>query len=242
MKKHLLLIFSLLTICALQAQESFELLRDSDSLIVDVETLGDYPDIKIDGTISNITNGRQSYSWKREIIFLTDQLATAVCDPNACYEPQIGEAPNPAALMPSDTGQWQMHFYPYFYEETPIPYGKPLPGYVDFRITVFNFINPDDSLTMDYHFAAMDMTSSREEVIISPYKVYPNPAVDLVKITPAQNINRVELFALNGQQIKTYDRIFSTGNIDMTGLESGMYVLKVYNREDQVSFMKIMKQ
>lgn len=242
MKKIILFSLFLFSVTISQSQVSFNIEVEEDTIIQFLADQVDYTDIKAAGYFKNTSTSRQSFEWKREITFISPLIASAVCDPKACYEPPANEPPVPFLLEADSTGSWDMHLYSYDYYETPFPLGKPVAGYVDLRITAYNFSNPNDSLKLDYHLEVKDATSSREEIEVSPFRAFPNPASNYLNIAPAQNIQQVELFSVNGQQLATFDNIRSTGNIDLSGFQSGMYVIKIYNRNNKVSFMKIMKQ
>ena len=242
MKKIILFSLFLLSVSITHGQISFSIEVAEDSIVKDLADQMDYTDIKAAGFFKNTSTGRNSYVWKREITFISPLIASAVCDPKACYEPPANEPPVPFLLEPDSTGSWDMHLYAYDYYETPFPLGKPLAGYVDLRITAYNFSNPNDSLKLDYHLEVKDATSSREEIEVSPFRAFPNPTSNYLNVAPAQSVKQIELFSLNGQQLATFDIIRSTGNINLSGFQSGMYVLKIHNRNNKVSFMKIMKE
>ena len=59
------------------------------------------------------------------------------------------------------------------------------------------------------------------------YKVYPNPASNLVRVTSNTMIDRVELYNMQGQKLISRQPNQSGTNLDVHTLPSGIYILKV---------------
>lgn len=70
-------------------------------------------------------------------------------------------------------------------------------------------------------------------------KIYPNPTKNIFTINLSNNrFNKVEVFSINGQLINTYQK----KEIDITNFKTGLYILKVFTKENTVLFSKIIKQ
>ncbi len=72
---------------------------------------------------------------------------------------------------------------------------------------------------------------------LSRINVYPNPARDFITIESFQKIDKVEIFAVSGNKLST----FNTQKIDVSNLEKGIYILKIYLSE-KVYTSKFLKQ
>lgn len=59
-------------------------------------------------------------------------------------------------------------------------------------------------------------------------QVAPVPAVDYVNITSSKNINRVEIYSLGGGLVKNQVVSGNEVTVNVSGLNSGMYIAKVY--------------
>ncbi len=71
--------------------------------------------------------------------------------------------------------------------------------------------------------------------------IYPNPTRDIIHIK-ANNIdfNTIKIFNLQGQIIKTFNKL-DTKSLDVSGLASGMYVVRLAS-DDGIIIRKIVKQ
>ena len=69
--------------------------------------------------------------------------------------------------------------------------------------------------------------------------IYPNPVSDKLFISTKEEIQKVEIFTLTGQKIYHSERNIS--NLDVSQLDSGNYLLKLFTREGIVSKLIIKK-
>ena len=77
------------------------------------------------------------------------------------------------------------------------------------------------------------------EDITDETTVYPNPATDVIKINTPENIQRVEIFNLQGQLVKV-----ETGevtSVSVKDLANGLYTLKL-TTDNGTSMHKIIKK
>lgn len=70
--------------------------------------------------------------------------------------------------------------------------------------------------------------------------VFPNPSKNKFEILINDNIQKVEIFNLIGQKIKTI--ISNFNDIDATDLEKGTYLLKIYVDNKKIKYSKIIKE
>ena len=75
---------------------------------------------------------------------------------------------------------------------------------------------------------------------IEQIKVYPNPTTDILNIKTSLEINRIEIYDLLGKNIKSYTKV-SNSAIDISQLETGLYLVKVYSKDKSKTF-KITKR
>ena len=73
------------------------------------------------------------------------------------------------------------------------------------------------------------------------FTAYPNPVQDVLKLSYNQNITNVAVYNLLGQQVLTTNVNATKGQIDMSNLATGTYLVKV-NTENAVKTIKVIKQ
>lgn len=76
---------------------------------------------------------------------------------------------------------------------------------------------------------------------ISPtdYKITPNPSKEYISITNENSIQKLEIYNLKGQKVKTI--IGTKEKYDISNLLAGMYILKIFYYENTVSTSKFIK-
>ncbi|WP_298778472.1 T9SS type A sorting domain-containing protein [uncultured Polaribacter sp.] len=84
-----------------------------------------------------------------------------------------------------------------------------------------------------------DPTASVDEVFSSKFSVYPNPASEFVTISSELEVNKVEIFNLLGKRVIS-KTILSTGNLDISSLSKGVYLMKLTSG-DSVASKKLIK-
>jgi hypothetical protein len=71
--------------------------------------------------------------------------------------------------------------------------------------------------------------------------IYPNPVIDVLNIAALTNLSRVDIYLINGTKIYSNE----TGNlrqINVSGLESGVYLLKTFNETGESSTSLFIKK
>jgi len=79
-------------------------------------------------------------------------------------------------------------------------------------------------------FNEIQCTSSSNESLIpsSKYYPYPNPVSNLISINHIYNHCQLSILDLNGIIVKNIDHYIPNEKIDLTGLNSGMYIIKMF--------------
>ncbi len=70
-------------------------------------------------------------------------------------------------------------------------------------------------------------------------KVYPNPVSDVLNISSVGTINRIEMFSILGENV--LQQMSNTKQINVKGLRSGVYVLKVFNNDRSTTKRVVIK-
>ncbi len=118
------------------------------------------------------------------------------------------------------------------------------PNATSFNISVLDNSNNQANrfavggITIAYTFTPITLgvndfgTASKSGLIVSP-----NPAVDTVALN--MTVKSAEIVAMTGRTVQTFNG--ETASLDVSGLVSGMYILKAINLEGQVFTAKIIK-
>jgi hypothetical protein len=89
-------------------------------------------------------------------------------------------------------------------------------------------VNSDNSLAINWVASSSEVLSTNDfdnrEV---NFIVYPNPAEEKLMINSEQTIQKIAIFNLLGQQIKTFEVNFNSGEINISELSKGIYFLNL---------------
>lgn len=89
-------------------------------------------------------------------------------------------------------------------------------------------VNSDNSLASNWIASSSDVLSTDGfDYRQVDFNIYPNPAEEKLYINSEQTIQKIALFNLLGQQIKTFQVNFKSGEINISELKSGAYVLNM---------------
>ena len=81
------------------------------------------------------------------------------------------------------------------------------------------------SMVIDYVRVYQNTTASTEDVFENKFSVYPNPSSDVLNIRTNEPIDKVELYNTIGQLIVAK----KTTNINISSINIGVYILKIYS-------------
>ena len=81
------------------------------------------------------------------------------------------------------------------------------------------------SMVIDYVRVYQNTTASTEDVFANKFSVYPNPSSDVLNIRTNEPIDKVELYNTIGQLIVAK----KTTNINVSSINIGVYILKIYS-------------
>ena len=86
-----------------------------------------------------------------------------------------------------------------------------------------------------------NQTLSSSEFESNAFKVHPNPVKNMLNLSYTQNITSVEVLNMLGQQVATKSVNATQGQVDMSNLATGTYVVKV-RTDNQVKTIKVIKE
>jgi hypothetical protein len=88
---------------------------------------------------------------------------------------------------------------------------------------------------------AFDVTLSNTDFDTNSFIAYPNPVKDVLNVSFEQNISDVTVYNLLGQQVAFKKMNADKGQIDLSNLAAGTYLVRV-NTENAVKTIKVIKQ
>ncbi|MDR0801260.1 T9SS type A sorting domain-containing protein [Fluviicola sp.] len=80
-----------------------------------------------------------------------------------------------------------------------------------------------------------------EENQLINLSLFPNPSANLIHISSDEVISKVELYKLSGELMLDQSVNDTSSEINISDLNSGMYLMKVYGKDGSVSVQRIMK-
>lgn len=78
-----------------------------------------------------------------------------------------------------------------------------------------------------------------DNVVKNNLKVYPNPAVDVVKISANKKVENITVFDMTGKKVKSFN---AANEINVSSLAKGTYILQVYYGGGAVENTKLIKK
>ncbi|WP_313807534.1 GEVED domain-containing protein [Flavobacterium sp.] len=129
-----------------------------------------------------------------------------------------------------------------------VPNGTPDGDYRMRVLIDFNMSNPTNSCgynlgrgeAEDYKLT-VDATLSSSDFDVASFRAYPNPVKDVLNLSYSTEISSIEVFNMLGQKVITKELNLSQGQVDMSNLTSGNYMVKV-TADGQTKTIKVVKQ
>ncbi|MBN1251016.1 MAG: endonuclease [Bacteroidales bacterium] len=94
---------------------------------------------------------------------------------------------------------------------------------------------------LGFHGEDDDDNTSGIENLELLYKIYPNPAKDFINIESENQINKIEILSINGQNLKTEIINNSKAKINISELPKGIYFLNLSDSNGNISSSKFVK-
>ena len=79
-----------------------------------------------------------------------------------------------------------------------------------------------------------------ESETFSKITVYPNPTDGKIHFSTRKNIKEVQLFDISGRFVKSLT--LTENQIDLSGLPTGNYILKIFMEDGTLSSQKVIKK
>lgn len=142
------------------------------------------------------------------------------------------------AFLPPTTGCYRLEVYDAFGDGINAGYGT---GYFQLNDAEGNQIFKDNGKFGAQATYMLDVTTPAgiEEVALESTTVYPNPATDVLNINTNENVQRVEIFNMQGQLVKAENG--TVNHISVKDLSNGLYTVKL-TTDNGTSMHKIIKK
>lgn len=216
MPRFLLLCFLLFTAGTLAAQ----LTADRQVIIVENVLPTDFEKV---GKANVVNTGPDTVTirWVREVVFLTPEWATAICDRNFCWDPLVDSME--VVLGPGDTTNMDVHAYPMNAE-----------GEGEVIVTVTDLSDPANRLELEYYFNRPP--SGLTGLVLAPVRVFPNPASGyfLFEAPEGYRNGRLLLFTADGRLLRYWQQQERSHRYDLSGLQGGSCLLIFENTDRQI--------
>lgn len=186
----------------------------------------DEEDVVANSTVTNNSNEPITVSWHRTIHVLPEGWTTAVCDIVWCYFAWIDT--QSFELEGEAEGNIDVHVYP-----------DGSPGEAIVEVKLVDEAVPGDTTDVFFLFNTTLSTTQRYEEKI---QIYPNPAVDQLRIESGHAVHAAEIYGTDGKLMR---RVTLNGNetIDVSQLPQAAYVVRLLDRDGGVrSSSVIVKQ
>ena len=93
----------------------------------------------------------------------------------------------------------------------------------------------------EFQLSAYDASLATNSFTDSSFTFYPNPVKDVLNLSYSQTISKIQVLNLLGQEMLVKSMNETQGQIDMSRLSSGTYLVKVTS-DDQVKTIKVIKE
>ena len=197
----------------------------------------------------NLTLKKNVYSSGGAMTFVlkTDNYGSettfSIFDPNGNVVLSGGPFADEASVIheypfaPSVTGCYRIEVYDKFGDGINSGYGV---GYFLLKTEDGTQIFKDNGKFGGQATYMIDVTYTTDiENFTNEMSIYPNPATDVININTNESIQRVEIFNMQGQLVKT--EVGETNNISVKELSNGMYMMKL-TTVNGASIHKIIKK
>lgn len=164
-------------------------------------------------TVTNQGASTVEYTWSRNTIEITSGWTSAICDINQCYLTMVSS--QDFELEPGASGNLDVHLYP-----------NGLEGNAIIEVVIQGDDDPENNVTGTYLFSTG--TLSTPERITNALKIYPNPVVSEFFIEGADDVERVEIYSIDGKLVKQVQS-FGKGSVNVDDLGTGNYIVRMWD-------------
>ncbi|MFN0034965.1 MAG: T9SS type A sorting domain-containing protein [Saprospiraceae bacterium] len=179
---------------------------------LDIETSTAFAQIK------NLSTDSIFVKWARNVIYVSPNVGTAVCDPDRCW--YTSTQTNTFGMAGNSVGNLYVSFLH--------PINQAASGIVHLKLSNQN--NAADTLMAVYSFSTLTGTG---ELPTPNVRLFPNPTADFFTLENAQDVASMRLFTLDGREVARF--VTSPGNTySIANQPVGNYVLSFEDKNGQL--------
>lgn len=195
-----------------------------------VSTVDEFPAAAFD--VQNLTDQGVSFGWTIERTDVPDEWGFTICDDNLCYaeglESLFGLANRENIFDPNElvTETFSVKLN---------PHGVEYCGKIKF--VAHNYNDSTDvfgSIELGYNLCASSVLETEFEEL----SIYPNPASEYFQLKKANDVSKMSLHSIIGQEIRKFDR--NDDNRYFIGdLDRGIYLVRMLDKDGRS--MKVLR-
>ncbi len=110
----------------------------------------------------------------------------------------------------------------------------------DGKILVSGFRENEDGFLMGRYFVEQQLSIPKET--FASVQLHPNPARNYLQITSNQYIDHTQIYQLDGKLLLEQNAGASETNLFISPLKNGVYILRIFGKNDTVQTVKFVKQ
>ena len=173
-------------------------------------------EIRAKATIKNLSNVTKKFSWRRNIMSLTNGWLSLVCDKNQCWAAATNDPTDQIELTAGATSNLDVYIRP-----------DRKMGSATIEIKVFEVGNEaNNSVTGRFLFSTLSPVKSYNALPFSNIKLYPNPSMEYFQISENDTVDKVVIYNIIGRQLRIFKA--TDGNKYMINdLPDGMYIVRL---------------
>lgn len=215
MKKIISTIFcTLFFVAAISAQITIEFDHDTLHTAMPLDSV----DKVAHNYIKNTATTSKTYKWTREVIEIAPNCISYICDPKACYLPQVGTK---TFTLPAQTkGTLDAHLK----NNDP---AKMCCALVKLHLEEVNV--PTNFADVFYYFNDCSIVLDESEATALNLKIYPNPVQDFFTLENAEEVATLRVMSRDGREVKTFAADASQ-KYEITDLPAGQYFVVIYGK------------
>ncbi len=215
MKKTLLLTSFTLMFTVLFSQSGFSVYPANASIDIDNPDL----DYVKQGFVVNTSDAVLKLRWVKKAQSKPDISDAAICDNVVCWNPSRNESD--FSIEVGDSSNFDFHYYP-----------NGNAGNAVYKVSVEEVAKPDNKAELT--FTINDATTSNalfpgEENV----RIYPNPATDYFSVDGIDQLKRVIVINLVGQEVKRFSASLKA-KYNISELIRGLYLIRLVDNKEQV--------
>ncbi|MFY7811971.1 MAG: T9SS type A sorting domain-containing protein [Flavobacterium sp.] len=114
------------------------------------------------------------------------------------------------------------------------------PSIVPFTLTQNSNLYTFDIYSGNKRLNFENVVLNLENNKLEDFEIFPNPTSDKININTEKEIKSIKIFHLNGQ--KVFESFTIVNEIDLKDISNGIYLLKIYDKNDYLFMKKIVKK